>query len=442
MAKTWQLPQNDSKNSNKTIFKNATILDPYSDTQIIGDLIVENGIIQDWGNNIASNIVDGEIIECNNMLLVPGLIDMQVHFRDPGQLHKEDIFTGSKSAAAGGITTVVCQPNTSPVIDNQKVVSYIQDKALRESYIDIKMYGAISKGMKGEELSEMNKLAAQGVVGFTDDGLPVMNSFLMRQAFLHARTLDLPIVQHAEDLYLSNKGAINQGPIAFKLGVKGISNISESVIVARDIEILKETGGHYHVLHVSTKEALSHIRRAKAEGLNVTCEVAPHHFLLTDEMVLSHGTNAKMNPPLRSEADRVAMIEGLIDGTVDAIATDHAPHDLVSKNQPLEQASFGIVGVETMLPLSLELYHNKTLSLPKLMKLMTSGPANILKLPCGQIKKNMIANLTLIDLNKDWVIHSNDFSSKSKNSPFDGRKVRGKAVITMYKGCVVYRDMI
>ncbi|MBN8827456.1 MAG: dihydroorotase [Sphingobacteriia bacterium] len=431
---------NRNSNKNNKLLFNARIIDPKSRSDFKGGILIENGLIKDFGPHLLNfnNVSDQfEKIDCKGHLLTPGLIDIQVHFREPGVTHKENILSGSKSSVAGGITRVVCQPNTKPVIDSKTVMDIIKDKA-REAYCHIHVYAAISKNMEGNELSDMAMLAENGAVGFTDDGLPVMNSLLMRRAFEYARSLNKPIVQHAEDLQLSQGGCINEGKVSFELGVTGIPNISESAMVARDLQILELTGGHYHVLHVSTKESLELIKLAKQKGLNVTCEVAPHHFLLNDEAVLTYGTNAKMNPPLRSEADRLALIKGLKDGIFDAIATDHAPHDLESKNKPLSEATFGIVGMETMLPLSLELYHNYGMDLTEVLALMTNKPAEVIQIDAGRIEKGKIADLTLIDLDKEWVIETNNFHSKSKNSPFDGRKVKGRAIKTFVNGEMVY----
>jgi dihydroorotase len=292
--------------------------------------------------------------------------------------------------------------------------------------------------MKGEELADMASLKAAGAVGFTDDGLPVMNANVMRRAFEYSRNLGLVVAQHAEDLNLTNKGCINEGEVSLELNVRGIPNISESVIVERDLAILESTGGRYHLLHVSTKEALDAIRRAKEKGLNATVEACPHHFILNDKQVLKSGTNAKMNPPLRSEEDRLAIIDGFKLGIIDAISTDHAPHDLASKEKPLEEAAFGIVGVETMLPLSLTLYHDGILSLKDLLAKMTCNAAKIINFDGGVIKKGARADLTLIDLDLSWTIKCDDFYSKSKNSPFDGFKVKGRAIKTIVGGKVVF----
>ena len=420
----------------KTLYVNARIIDPETGYDKLGNLLTIGDKIADFGENVIA--ADAEIIDCGGHILAPGLIDIQVHFRDPGQSHKEDLTTGSKSAVVGGITTVVCQPNTAPTLDSVLTFDYLRLKAREVAYCNVKAYGCITKNMKGEELADMHSLKEAGAVGFTDDGLPVMNANVMRRAFEYSRNLNVVIAQHAEDLNLTNKGCINEGRVSLELGVRGIPNISESVIVERDLAILESTGGRYHLLHVSTREALDAIKRGKEKGLNATVEVSPHHFILNDEQVLKSGTNAKMNPPLRSEKDRLALIEGLKSGLIDAIATDHAPHDLASKDKPLEEATFGIVGVETMLPLSLTLYHQGILSLKDLLAKITCNAAKIINFDGGVIKKGARADLVLIDLDFDWIIDSQKFHSKSKNSPFDGFKVKGRATRTIVGGKTVY----
>lgn len=422
------------------ILNNARIICKATGKDFLGHLIIENGKIAEIKQGLFTGQTNLEIIDCKGNILSAGLIDMQVHFRDPGQPQKEDIETGSMSAVRGGITTVVCQPNTKPTLDSTMALDYLFYKAKEHSHCNILAYASITKGLGGTEVTEFSKLASHPVcVGFTDDGLPVMNSLIMRRIFEFSALNNVVIAQHAEDIVLSNHGCMNEGKTSAKLGVRGIPNSSESIIVQRDIELLREFGGKYHVLHVSTKEALNAIRLAKKEGLNITCEVSPHHLVLTDEEVEKHGTNAKMNPPLRSKEDIIAMQEGLIDGTIDAIATDHAPHTEEEKSQSLDLAPFGIVGVETMLPIALEFYHAGKIDLPRLLSKMTSEPAKILSLDSGVLEIGKTADITVIDINYEWQVDATKFASRSKNSPFHGRSVKGRAVLTIVGGKVKFK---
>jgi len=433
-------PTRSLATNHKVVYTNARLFDPESGLDTQGELLTIGSNIADFGAKIfKEGIPEGiEVIDCKGNLLTPGLLDIQVHFREPGQEYKETIETGSKSAAAGGVTTVACMPNTKPVIDDVSVVTFIHRRARETGYVNVRTYGAISKGQKGEALTEMGLLKEAGVVGFTDDGLPVMNALLMRRALAYARELSVPIAQHAEDLNLSACGCMNEGAVSARLGLPGIPNASEAVIVERDIILAELTGGQYHVLHISTAEAVDAVRRAKKKGLRVTAEAAPHHFCLTDEAVGEYRTFSKMNPPLRAEKDRLAIIEGLKDGTIDAIATDHAPHDEESKRVPMTHAAFGIVGLETMLPLSLSLYHQKIMPLRDVIAAITYKPADIIHVPAGRLKKNMPADLTLIDLNHEWHLEPETFVSKSQNSPFDKWKTKGRAIRTVVGGETVY----
>lgn len=419
-------------------YTNARIIDPETGFDEKGTLITKGAVIADFGAKVQTP-EGAEVIDCKGHVLCPGLLDIQVHFREPGQEYKETIETGSKAAAAGGVTTVATMPNTKPVVDDITVLAFLQKRAIETGYVNIRPYAAITKGQKGEELTEMALLVEAGACGFTDDGLPVMNAQIMRQALTMGKALGVPIAQHAEDHNLSCGGCMNEGWVATKLGLKGIPNVSEAVIVARDILLAELTGAQYHVLHISTKEAVELVRWGKKKGLNITAEVAPHHFILTDEAVIDYRTFSKMNPPLRAESDRLALIEGLKDGTIDAIATDHAPHDQESKRVPMDTASFGIVGLETMLPLSLKLYHEKHLSLRDTLATMTYKAADIIHANAGRLKKGAPADLTLIDLDKEWTVKNDELHSKSKNSPFDDVKVKGRALLTVVGGETVFK---
>lgn len=419
---------------------NARLFDAESGLDQTGGLLTIGNEIADFGATVFNGgIPEGaEVVDCKGHLLSPGLLDIQVHFREPGQEYKETIATGSKSAAAGGVTTVACMPNTKPVIDDVSVVDFIHKRARETGFVNVRTYAAITKGQKGVDLTEMGLLVEAGAVGFTDDGLPVMNSGVMRKALTYARELGVPVAQHAEDLNLTCGTCMNEGKVSAHLGVGGAPNVAEAIIVARDIMLAELTGAQYHVLHISTAEAVEEVRRAKKKGLKVTAEAAPHHFTLTDEAVMEYRTFSKMNPPLRAEKDRLAIIEALADGTIDAIATDHAPHDQESKRVPLASAAYGIVGLETMLPLSLGLYHKGIMSLRDVMAAMTYKPADIIHVAAGRMKKGARADLTLIDLNMDWVMDPKQFVSKSLNSPFDDWQTKGRAIRTIVGGDTVY----
>lgn len=436
---TQHFAKPSGKQERPVLYTNARLFDPESGFDAKGMLLTSQGKIVDFGPALKMIPEDAEKVDCKGHLLCPGLLDIQVHFREPGQEHKETIETGSKSAAAGGVTRVVCMPNTQPRIDDVSVLEFVNERARETAYVHVHAYGAITKDLKGEQLTEMGLLKESGAVGFTDDGLPIMNALVMRRALTYARELDLVVAQHAEDLNLSGGGCINEGEISARLGLRGIPNASEAVIVARDIILQQLTGGHYHVLHISTAEAVELVRQAKKRGQRVTAEAAPHHFLMTDEAAADFRTFAKMNPPLRAEKDRLAILEGLRDGTIDAIATDHAPHDQESKRVPMSSAAFGIVGLETMLPLSLELVHKKIMTLREVIAAMTYKPADIIRTAAGRLKKGASADLTLIDLGMSWNIDTEDFCSKSLNAPFDGWKTKGRAIRTVVAGETVYR---
>jgi dihydroorotase len=424
----------------RTAYINARLLDAESGLDAKGALLTEGKYIADLGEGLfADGVPEGiEVVDCAGHCLSPGLVDMHVHLREPGHEHKETIASGGLSALAGGVTSICSMPNTDPVIDNVALIEFVQRRAREAKGVKVFPFAAATKGLGGQQITEFGMLAEAGAVAFTDDGLPIANSQVMRRALSYAKTFDLLISQHAEDLSLSGCGCMAEGEIATRLGLDGIPEISETVVVERDIRLVELTEGRYHVAHISTADAVDCVRRAKARGLRVTCEAAPHHFSLTDHDVGDYRTFAKMAPPLRSDANRAAIVEGLKDGTIDAIATDHAPHDQESKRLPMAHAANGIVGLETLLPLSLELYHGGHMSLLDVLKPLTVAPADLLKLPVGRLRKGAPADLLLFDADVPWVVETAKFRSMSKNSPFDGRPVQGRALRTIVDGRTLF----
>ena len=424
----------------RTAYINARLLDPESGLDATGALLTEGAYIADLGPSLfADGVPEGiETVDCGGHCLSPGLIDMHVHLREPGHEHKETIASGGLSALAGGVTSLSSMPNTDPVIDNVALIEFVQRRAREAKGVKVFPFAAVTKGLEGKQLTEFGMLAEAGAVAFSDDGLPIADSQVMRRALSYAKTFDLLISQHAEDLSLSGCGCMAEGEVATRLGLDGIPEASETVVVERDIRLVEHTGGRYHVAHISTADAVDCVRRAKARGLRVTCEAAPHHFSLTDLDVGDYRTFAKMAPPLRSESNRAAIVEGLKDGTIDAIATDHAPHDQESKRLPMAHAANGIVGLETLLPLSLELYHGGHMTLLELLRRLTLAPAELLKLPVGRLKKGAPADLLLFDPDVPWVVDTAKFRSMSKNSPFDGRPVQGRALRTIVDGRTLF----
>lgn len=420
----------------KILIKSGRIVDPKNTLDEKLDLLIVDGKIAEVAPNIDAG--DAEVINAAGLLVTPGLIDMHVHLRDPGLEYKEDIVTGTKAAAAGGVTSVACMPNTSPVIDNLAVVRYVINKAQEQGSANVYPIASVTQGMKGDLLSEMGELKEGGCVGFSDDGLPVKDGEMMRRALEYANTFSTPIFSHAEDLSLVAGGAMNEGSVSTELGLKGIPWVAEDAATARDIMLAEFTGGHLHVCHVSTKGSVELVRQAKKRGVRVTCEATPHHFILTDEAVRGYNTNAKMNPPLRTQADVDAIRAGLVDGTIDAIATDHAPHHHDEKNVEFAIALNGIIGLETLLPLTLKLVGEKVLTLTQAIALMTCNPASILGIERGSLSVGAVADITLINPNKEWTVEASELHSKSKNSPWLGSTMKGYAVKTILAGKVVF----
>ena len=401
--------------------------------------IVEKG--QTDEQDRASNIQQPgtRIFDASGKIVTPGLIDMHVHLREPGFEYKETIESGSRAAARGGFSTVCCMPNTNPVNDCKQVTEYILAKAAEINLVRVLPVAAISKGIAGKTLCEYESLKQAGAVAVSDDGNPVMNSRLMRSALVGAKDLNLPAISHCEDINLAAGGAMNEGVVSKKLGIQGIPGVSESIMVLRDIALSELTGAAVHIAHVSTASSVRAIRDAKARGVQVTAETAPHYFTLTEDAVGQCGSYAKMNPPLGTESDRMAICSGLADGTIDAIATDHAPHSTEEKGFGLAKAPNGIIGLETSVSLSLKLIQEGVLSLTRLVEKMSTNPAGILGLECG-LRIGRPADITIVDPDLSYTVDAADFRSLSRNTPFDGWQLRGKPVLTMVGGRIVYES--
>ena len=422
------------------LIKGGRIVDPSQGIDEKGNLLIENGKIKSFPKTTKKFESDRKVsvIDAKGKVVSPGLVDIHVHLREPGFEHKETISSGCKSAAAGGFTSIVCMPNTNPVNDNASVTEYILLKARTEGIVNVFPIGAITKGEMGETLAQIGEMYEAGCVGVSDDGMPVMDSKVMRHAMEYVQAFDIPVISHAEDKNLSGVGVMNEGEVSTQLGLAGIPCASEDVMVSRDITVAELTGGRLHICHVSTAGSVRLIRAAKKRGVKVTAEVTPHHFMLTDEAVNEYDTNAKMNPPLRGKKDRKAVIEGLKDGTLDAIATDHAPHSEDEKKVEFDLAPFGIVGLETALPLSLKLVEDGVLTLSQMISKLTDSPSKILNLGKGTLEIGSAADVVIFDPEKEITIERDKFHSKSKNSPFHGWSLKGEVQHTIVDGKVVY----
>lgn len=419
------------------LIKGGRVIDPSQCIDDTLDVIVENGLVKEIGKALSAP-AGAKTVDAAGKYVVPGLIDMHVHLRDPGLEYKEDIISGTKAAVAGGFTSVCCMPNTRPVIDNKAVASYIINKAKTEGFCNVFPVGNITCGMHGEQLAEMGELKESGCVAVSDDGKPVKNSELMRRALEYAKGMGILVISHAEELDLVGAGVMNEGFTSTELGLKGIPRVAEDIATAREVMLAEYTGAPVHIAHVSTFGAVRIIREAKARGVQVTCETAPHYFTLTDDAVRGYNTNAKMNPPLREAADVAAIKAGLADGTIDAIATDHAPHHLDDKDVEFNEALNGIIGLETSLPLSLKLVKDGVLTLQQLVEKMSCNPAEILGIGRGTLKVGSLADITVIDPDRQWLVTAEGLASKSKNSPWLGKTMSGAAACTIVDGKIVF----
>jgi len=424
-----------------TLYINARLIDPATGRDEMGGILCDGKVISDIGPHLNNGKprANSKIINCKGHCLVPGLVDMRAHLGEPGEEHKETLETAGRSAVAGGVTTIVCLPNTEPAIDDMSVVEFVARRARKLGLSKVYPYGAVSKKLEGKEIAELGMLSEAGAVAFTDGFKTVSDIQLMLRALSYAKTFDLLIVQHPEERGLSKNGVMNSGETATRLGLGGIPRYAEIIMVERDIRLVEMSGGKIHFAHLSTSDAIDCVRKAKARGLAVTCDTAPPYFALNELAVGDYRTFAKLSPPLRKEEDRQAVIEGLKDGTIDAIASDHTPQDEESKRLPFSEAAAGGVGLETLLPITLELYHNGHMSLIEALNLITHRPAKLLGLKAGKLEIGRRADITILDPERGWKVEDKTLKSKSKNSPFDGRPVQGRAMQTIIDGRLVFQ---
>ena len=424
----------------RVAYINARLLDPESGLDANGALLTDGRRIADLGPNLfADGLPDGiEVVDCAGHCLAPGLVDMRAHLREPGAEHKETLATASRAAAAGGVTSIACMPNTDPVIDQIALIEFIARRARETSLVKIYPIAAITRGLAGKELTEIGLLAEAGAVGLSDADRAVTNSRVMLRALTYSKPFGLRIMQHPEDHSLTRDGLMNDSELAARLGLTGMAGEAEVMMIERDLYLVARSGAPYHVAHLSTAAAVDAVRRAKSRGLPVTCATAPHYFALNENAVDDYRTFAKVRPPLRGESDRQAIVAGLADGTIDAIVSDHAPHDQDSKRTTFAQAAFGIIGLETMLPLTLELVHNGHLGLLDALGAMTATPARLLGLEQGRLAAGAPADLVIFDLDRPWTIDPGKLRSKSKNAPYDMRPVQGRVLRTVVGGETVF----
>lgn len=425
----------------KTLIKGGFVIDPKSGKNGLFDIIIDKGKIVEIGNDL--EFTTGDIVDVTGKYVIPGLVDAHCHLREPGFEYKEDIETGTQSAAVGGFTSIACMPNTNPVIDNESVVKYIINRAKQDGFVNVYPIGSITKGQAGEELSEIGELKFAGAVAVSDDGKPVMKASIMKKALQYASMFDITVISHCEDLDIAEDGYMNEGYQSTVMGLKGIPSAAEEVMVARDLILAEYTNAPIHIAHVSTELSVDLIRNAKKRGVKVTCETCPHYFVLTEDACEGFNTLAKVNPPLRTQKDVDAIIEGLKDGTIDIIATDHAPHHIDEKNVEFASAANGMVGFETALPLVITyLYKTGVLTLEQIVEKMCVNPSKILGLNKGSLEVGKAADITIIDVDEDVIVDTAKFKSKSKNSPFNGYKLKGAIYYTIVNGKFIVREKV
>ncbi|MBC7385680.1 MAG: dihydroorotase [Cryobacterium sp.] len=431
-----------SENSGSILIRGARIVDPANRLNFEGDLWVDDGKIRAIEKPGAIPKLPGMwVIEGKGFIAMPGLIDLHVHLREPGLEYKESIETGTRAAAAGGFSSIACMANTNPVNDTPYVTAYIREKAKAVAACKVHIVGAVTKGLKGEELAEIGGMVREGAVAISDDGMPVMNSYLMRKAMDYAKAFGIPVISHAEDANLVGKGVMNESALSNELGLRGIPAAAEEIMIAREVALTRLTRCPVHIQHISTAIGLEHIRRAKQDGLPITAEASPHHLTLTEECMRAYDTSYKMSPPLRTEKDVEALIDGVKTGLIDAIATDHAPHSLIDKAVEFSEASNGIIGLQTAVPVTFELVNKGIVSLDRWVESFTVAPAKLLNLALGTLRIGAPADLTLLDPKREWSFTPEMNHSKSANSPFFGGKLRGKVLLTLVNGVAKFSEV-
>lgn len=425
----------------RLLIRNGRVVDPSQGLDEGMDVLLEDGVVAGLGERLEAP--DGtEELDASGLVVAPGFIDLHCHLREPGLEHKETIASGSRAAVAGGFTAVCCMPTTEPVNDEPSITRFIRDRADAVGLARVYPIGAVSKGRRGDELAEFGGMVREGVVAVSDSGLPVANALLMRRALEYARSFDIPVAVHAEDVELTDTGAMHEGAVSTRIGLRGIPSASEAVVVARDLLLAELTGGRLHVCHLSTTGGLDLVRMAKRKGIAVTCEAASHHFLLShhDVAASNYDPNLKMNPPLRTTDDCEAVLQALYDGTVDALVSDHAPHHQDEKELDFAVAPFGVIGLETVVGLSIDrLVHGRVIGLLQLVRLFSTGPAEAFGLPGGSLREGAPADLTLLDMRRRWTVEPDRFQSLSRNTPFAGRAIQGGPAMTVVGGRVVWR---